>query len=561
MPNYSSSNRFELPLTGERSGTWGDMLNAFMGTLLEDAMSGGTTVTMADANYTLVTANAPSQDEARRMVLNIVSSVALSTTRDIIIPNVRKVYSILNSTSGAQSIRIKTATSTNMVTIPNGRRRFLFCDGTDTYDMLTDLPSGVTANGVQVVTLDGSQVLTNKTITAPVITSPTLTVRDNVLTIQDDLDNTKQARFELSSIAPGQTRTITVPDTNLTLVGVDATQTLTNKTLTTPTITVRDNVFTMQDNADATKQALFELSGITTGNTRTMTVADGSFVLGGIPVIGTSVNYNITAADRGDMITCYAGCSTVTFPNAAAVGVNNNFHCRVWNNTGTSITLNATGPSVFIIAGTGSSASITVPHLSQCTVISDGTNWWLDTPVPPDNSVSTAKLINAAVTPAKLSQPFTLDTAQATTSGTFKDFAIPAWAKRARMVLNNVSLSGSAFVRFRLGTSGGLATTGYSTVSSVIGVGAATATQNNGFDIYNNGPSATYAHTGAIDFSLIEAASNTWVGHGVFAAFANTGTFTVAGSISLAGALTTIQIRSSNGTDTFDSGSVNVMYD
>ena len=91
MPNYSSSNRFELPLTGERSGTWGDMLNAFMGTLLEDAMSGGTTITIADANYTLITANAPSQDEARRMVLNIVSSVALSATRDVIIPNVRKV--------------------------------------------------------------------------------------------------------------------------------------------------------------------------------------------------------------------------------------------------------------------------------------------------------------------------------------------------------------------------------------------------------------------------------------------------------------------------------------
>ena len=566
MPNYSTSYRFELPLSGERSGTWGDMMNVFMGTLLEDALSGGSSIVFpTDADYTLITANGAT-DQTRRLVLDVTSTPALSTTRSIIIPNVRKVYSVLNSTSGAQSITVKTSTSTVFVTVPNGRRRFIFCDGTNTYDMMTDLPSGVTANGVQVVTLDASQVLTNKTITAPVITSPTLTVRDDVLTIQDNLDNTKQARFELSSIATGQTRTITVPDTDMTLVGLAATQTLTNKTLTspvltTPTITVRDNAFTLQDNADATKQALFELSGITTGNTRTITVADGSFVAGGWPVIGTSANYNITAADRGDMITCYTGCTTVTFPNAANVGVNNNFFCKVFNNTGGNVTINATAPAVFIQAGTGYPASFTLPNLSQCTVISDGTNWWVDAPIPWDNVVSTAKIVNAAVTPAKLSQPFTLDTAQATTSGVFKDFTVPSWAKRARMMLHNVSLSGSALIRFRLGTSGGVVATGYNSVGSTIGSGAATVSQNNGIDIYNNGPGTSVFYFGSIDFSIADPATNTWVASGVFAAPASTATFTAAGSIALAGVLTTIQIRSSNGTDTFDSGVVNVMYD
>lgn len=58
-----------------------------------------------------------------------------------------------------------------------------------------------------------------------------------------------------------------------------ATQTLTNKTLTTPTMTILDNAFTVQDNADVTKQLTLQLSTITTGNTRTITVPDKDLTL------------------------------------------------------------------------------------------------------------------------------------------------------------------------------------------------------------------------------------------------------------------------------------------
>ncbi len=82
-----------------------------------------------------------------------------------------------------------------------------------------------------------TQTLTNKTLTSPTITTPTLTVNDNALTLQDNSDTTKKAVFELSGITAGQTRTLTVPDASTTLVGTGVTQTLTNKTLTAPTIT------------------------------------------------------------------------------------------------------------------------------------------------------------------------------------------------------------------------------------------------------------------------------------------------------------------------------------
>lgn len=65
----------------------------------------------------------------------------------------------------------------------------------------------------------------------------TVTLKDTLFTLQDDSDATKQLQFQLSGITTGNTRTITVPDASFTMVGTTTTQTLTNKTLTSPTIT------------------------------------------------------------------------------------------------------------------------------------------------------------------------------------------------------------------------------------------------------------------------------------------------------------------------------------
>lgn len=177
------------------------------------------------------------------------------------------------------------------------------------------------------------------------------------------------------------------------------------------------------------------------------------------------------------------------------------------------------------------------------------------------DAVTTAKILNANVTPAKLSQPITLGTVTATTSGTEKDFAIPAWAKRVRAMIQGVSLSGTALIRFRLGTSGGIATSGYLGAGSVISSGAATVNQTAGFDIYTNVPNASYVYHGAIDFTQLDATNNIWVASGVFATSSVTWTHTTAGVITLSGALTTLRLTTSNGTDTFDAGSVNILYD
>lgn len=178
------------------------------------------------------------------------------------------------------------------------------------------------------------------------------------------------------------------------------------------------------------------------------------------------------------------------------------------------------------------------------------------------DAVTTAKILNANVTPAKLSQPLTAGTVQASTSGTSITFgSVPSWARRIRVMLSGVSLSGSALIRFRLGTAGGIVTSGYLGAGSVISSGSATANQTAGFDIYTNVPSATYVYHGSIDFTLLDATNNIWVASGVFATSSVAWTHTVAGVVTLSGVLTQLAVTTSNGTDTFDAGSINILYE
>jgi hypothetical protein len=81
-----------------------------------------------------------------------------------------------------------------------------------------------------------TQNANNVSITGGSVAGVTITSLDANTTFQDNADPTKQMQFELSGVTGGQTSVLTVPDADGTLTLRDASQTLTNKTLTSPVI-------------------------------------------------------------------------------------------------------------------------------------------------------------------------------------------------------------------------------------------------------------------------------------------------------------------------------------
>lgn len=152
---------------------------------------------------------------------------------------------------------------------------------------------------------------------------------------------------------------------------------------------------------------------------------------------------------------------------------------------------------------------------------------------------------------------WTLATPVATTSGTAIDFTgIPSTARMIAMMLNGVSLSGTASHRIQTGDSGGIETTGY-----VGTVGSRTADTNlsAGFDI--DFATAATAVTGTLLLTCLDTTNNIWTAFGIFAADSTAQSPRyLSGRKPLSATLDRIRLTSSNGTDTFDAGSVNILY-
>jgi len=167
---------------------------------------------------------------------------------------------------------------------------------------------------------------------------------------------------------------------------------------------------------------------------------------------------------------------------------------------------------------------------------------------------------NIGGTPVMNASVISSGTAVASTSGTSINFtSIPSWVKRITVMFAGVSTSGSSSYLFQLGA-GSVTTSGYVGSGSNIRSGGTpdVNAETAGFLISTN--SASFVLHGSAVFTNLT--SNTWVCSGNFISSAVTLTvFTNAGNIALGGTLDRVRITTVNGTDTFDAGTINILYE
>ena len=237
--SYTSLLGFALPVQGELSGTWGDVVNDSITQLVEDSVAGVATASVASGNWTLTTTGSGAANEARCAILIPTGSPGVS--RNIVAPSSSKAYIIINKSDAAVVVK---GSATTGVSVAAGTQAVVAWDGSDfvkvtatgdvvgpasatdnaiarfdgTTGKLIQNSSGVTVSDGNVVTATGFSGALDGTVGA---TTPTTGVFTQV-------DITAQGDLRLQDTSGGQYVALQAPGTisssyTLTMPAADGT--------------------------------------------------------------------------------------------------------------------------------------------------------------------------------------------------------------------------------------------------------------------------------------------------------------------------------------------------
>jgi len=197
-------------------------------------------------------------------------------------------------------------------------------------------------------------------------------------------------------------------------------------------------------------------------------------------------------------------------------------------------------------------------------VISGNTSGAITLSAPDVSGTNTITLpaVTGTVVISGQNSAITAATAQASTSGTSIDFtSIPSWVKRITVMFDGVSTNGASPVQIQLGDSGGAETSGYTGSVSTITNSVATFAFSAGFLISSGGgESSSTVRYGSLIISKVNGNTYTSIGNFSYGS-SDTRFFVLAGNKSLSDTLTTVRITTVNGTDAFDAGTINILYE
>ena len=172
MSTYSSL-KFELILTGDQSGQWGNTTNTNIGTAINEAIAGSVDITFASADLTLTLVDSNVTQSARNVRLNLTGTsggVRILTLGSGC--QISKPYIVNNGLADAVTVKNTSGTG---ISVPAGKTMWLFNNGTNVVDVVSHLSSLTLATALPV-TSGGTGVTTSSGTGAVVLNnSPTLT--------------------------------------------------------------------------------------------------------------------------------------------------------------------------------------------------------------------------------------------------------------------------------------------------------------------------------------------------------------------------------------------------
>ena len=146
----------------------------------------------------------------------------------------------------------------------------------------------------------------------------------------------------------------------------------------------------------------------------------------------------------------------------------------------------------------------------------------------------------------------------ATTSGASVSVTgIPSWVKRITVTLNQVSINGVANIMLRIGDSGGIHNTGYTSKETVIGTGSTTLTADTTSYLLRTGAIASSLFSGSVTLVCVDTTNHDWVATGIIQSSSVTMNI-ISGTTTLDTALTQLSLVT---TAAFDAGEFSVHYE